>query len=126
MLSKCDLEPAFPGSVVASYRTAFANIFGVDAEKHDFLYVIGVNWGYIIEKDTGENTRLNGVVAAWKILEPMEVPALRDKHDKATADLKNGKKTLEMARPSRLPPQMKAILLPTTRTPITERISTLY
>ena len=84
----------FSGSVVASYRTAFANIFGVDAEKHDFLYVIGVNWGYIIEKDTGENTWLNGVVPAWKILELMEVPALRDKHDKATADLKKWQENL--------------------------------
>jgi hypothetical protein len=87
----------FSGSVVAAYRGPINAIFNVQAEERIFLYVIGVNWGHIIEKDTGENTWLNGVVPAWKILELLEVPALRDKHDKATADLKKWRENLKDA-----------------------------
>jgi hypothetical protein len=87
----------FSGSVVAAYRSPLNNIFNVKADENSFLYVIGVNWGYIVEKDTRENTWLNGVVPAWKILELMEVPALRDKHDKATDELKKWQDNLNDA-----------------------------
>lgn len=79
----------FSGSPVAAYRSNLTSIFHVSAEIREFLYVIGVNWGYILEKkDTRENTWLNGVVPAWKILELLEVPVLRDKQDKVTEELK--------------------------------------
>jgi hypothetical protein len=84
----------FSGSPVAAYRTPLNRIFNVPAEQHEFLWVIGVNWGHILEKDTGENTWLNGVIPAWKILELLEVPALRDNHDKATDDLKKWRDSL--------------------------------
>jgi hypothetical protein len=78
----------FSGSLVATYRTPMNSVFTVPAEQNTFLWILGVNWGYITEKGTGENTWLNGVIPAWKILELLEVPALRDKHDKSAADLK--------------------------------------
>jgi hypothetical protein len=78
----------FSGSPVAAYRTLLNRMFNVPAEQNEFLWVIGVNWGHILEKDTGENTWLNGVVPAWKIMELLEVPALRDKHDEAADALR--------------------------------------
>ena len=46
----------FSGSVVAAYRGPNNSIFNVPAEINTFLWVIGVNWGHILERDTGENT----------------------------------------------------------------------
>ena len=64
----------FSGSPVGVYRTPFTSI--TDVKKQSFFGVLGVNWGYILDED-GENTWLNGVVPAWKILEILETPALK-------------------------------------------------
>jgi len=68
----------FSGSAVAVYRTPATSL--VDVNPTDFWKLLGVNWGYIRDDD-GENTWLNGVVPAWKILEILEVPALKKQHE---------------------------------------------
>lgn len=78
----------FSGSPVAIYRSQMNNPWGVTGSEFNFWRLLGVNWGYIVEKGTHENTWLNGVLPAWKIFELLEVPALKDKHDQATAILK--------------------------------------
>jgi hypothetical protein len=70
----------FSGSPVSAYRTVFDNPFRVKAEEPTFWGLLGVNWGYVLDEE-GENTWLNGVVPAWKILELLEVPKLRRQHD---------------------------------------------
>jgi hypothetical protein len=79
----------FSGSPVAIYRNALTSPMipvGLDPSIPSFWwYLLGVNWGYINEKDTSENTWLNGVVPGWKILELLEEPALKDKHEAGTA-----------------------------------------
>lgn len=77
----------FSGSPVAVYR--FNESVPVDPKIHpgrtsqSWWRLLGVNWGYVNDPDTGENTWLNGVVPAWKILKLPEEPALRDKHDRS-------------------------------------------
>lgn len=67
----------FSGSPVAVYRTAATVLAHV--KHHDFWGILGVNWGYILDED-GENTWLNGVVPGSRILELLEVPALKNRH----------------------------------------------
>jgi hypothetical protein len=77
----------FSGSPVAVHRNALTSTFATKTDPGVppfWWYLLGVNWGYVNEKDTKENTWLNGVVPAWKILELLEEPALKDKHDEAT------------------------------------------
>jgi hypothetical protein len=50
----------FSGSPVFVYRTAATNPFEVKGASEKFWGLLGVNWGYILEKDTGENTWLWG------------------------------------------------------------------
>lgn len=70
----------FSGSPVAVYRT------GQPLSKvnyTDFWGLLGINWGHILDEN-GENTWLNGVVPAWKILELLETPELKKKHQDVT------------------------------------------
>jgi hypothetical protein len=68
----------FSGSAVAVYRTPATSL--VEVTTVDFWRLLGVNWGFIRDDD-GENTWLNGVVPAWKILEILELPALKKQHE---------------------------------------------
>jgi hypothetical protein len=79
----------FSGSPVSVCRVA--TVFGPDGRSMgvtNFFGVLGVNWGFILDEETGENTWLNGVVPAWKILSLLEAPALKQKHEKRAAELK--------------------------------------
>ena len=82
----------FSGSLVVAYRT-IATV--LDRVKTDhFSGILGVNWGYVLDEETGENTWLNGVVPAWKIMEVFEIPQLKEIHRQATeymlAEIKKG------------------------------------
>jgi hypothetical protein len=85
----------FSGSPVAIYRTESNNPFSAVLPEPRFWRLIGVNWGYILEEDTRENTWLNGVVPAWRILELLEVPTLRDKHDAMSENFRRWKHQLK-------------------------------
>ncbi len=74
----------FSGSPVAVYRQDHSPI--VVMKVMSFFGLLGVNWGHIIDPDTGENTWLNGVVPSWKILELLEVPALSNPHKEVERD----------------------------------------
>src|SRR5579864_717303 len=82
----------FSGSPVAVHRTD--QKIPVPSNEYrgfpieNWWWLLGINWGFINDKDTGENTWLNGVVSAWKILEVMEEPQLKDKHNSTTDMLK--------------------------------------
>ena len=67
----------FSGAPVAAYRTP-ATILSTDIASRYFFCLLGVNWGYVFDKETGENSWLNGIVPAWKIIETLEVPTLRE------------------------------------------------
>lgn len=67
----------FSGSAVAIYRTLATVI--TDVPHADFWGILGVNWGYILDED-GENTWLNGVVPAARVIELLEVPTLKNRH----------------------------------------------
>jgi hypothetical protein len=69
----------FSGSPVAVYRTVATTL--ADVKTKDFWGILGVNWGFILDDD-GENTWLNGVVPGWKILDLLEMPALKSQHEK--------------------------------------------
>jgi hypothetical protein len=87
----------FSGSPVAVYRERH-NVFNSAHNVAEmWWWLLGVNWGYINEKDTGENTWLNGVVPAWKIIEVLESPALKDKHDQVTEFFKKRRDTATIA-----------------------------
>jgi len=68
----------FSGAPVAAYRTP-ATILSTDIASRYFFCLLGVNWGYVFDKETGENSWFNGIVPAWKIIETLEVPTLREK-----------------------------------------------
>jgi hypothetical protein len=68
----------FSGSPVAVYRTVATSITNVKHEN--FWGILGVNWGYILD-ETGENTWLNGVVPAWKVIDLLEHTDLKKQHD---------------------------------------------
>jgi hypothetical protein len=79
----------FSGSPVGVYRmphTIMTNL--KPSTPKAFFQLLGVNWGYILDKDTGENSWLNGVVPAWKILETLETPTLRQKKRESIEDWK--------------------------------------
>jgi hypothetical protein len=63
----------FSGSPVTVYRTPATTLAPVPVP--DFYMLLGVNWGYIFDEE-GENSWLNGVVPAWKILETLWTPEL--------------------------------------------------
>ena len=65
------------GAPVVAYRTP-ATILSTDIASRCFFCLLGVNWGYVFDKETGENSWLNGIVPAWKIIETLEVPMLRE------------------------------------------------
>jgi hypothetical protein len=76
----------FSGAPVAVYRTRATVISrDIPPEKQEFWGLLGVNWGYILDED-GENTWLNGVVPAWKILETLGSPPLKDRQKKFEED----------------------------------------
>ena len=71
----------FSGSPVMVYRTPLSSI--EDGLKYvKFTGLLGVNWGYILDEETQENTWLNGVVPAWKILEMLDMPAVKGYQNK--------------------------------------------
>lgn len=72
----------FSGSPVSVYRAANSALTDVKVTRFDGL-VLGVNWGHILDEE-GENTWLNGVVPAWKILETLETAELKKAQQKAT------------------------------------------
>ena len=88
----------FSGSPVAVYRNAATNPFNVPGAAPTpllglpggFFRLLGVNWGYVFD-EKGENSYLDGVVPAWRILELLEVPALKKKHDEYTDWVKQDK-----------------------------------
>jgi hypothetical protein len=58
-----------------------------NTSDYSFIYLLGVNFGYIIDPDADageENTWLNGVVPAWKILELLNTPTLVEAHERRT------------------------------------------
>lgn len=68
----------FSGAAVAVYRTAATVLAQV---KHlDFWAILGVNWGYVLDEH-GENTWLNGVVPAWKVIDLLEKTDLKKQHE---------------------------------------------
>lgn len=76
----------FSGSPVAVYRTP-ATVLSPDIpeDRREFWGLLGINWGYILDED-GENTWLNGVVPAWKILEVFDVPKLKKRQQELVDD----------------------------------------
>lgn len=78
----------FSGSPVRVYRTMWSNLASIDHPQHGFDFMLGVNWGYILDEE-GENTFLNGVVPAWKISELLRTPALQKPFDDLSARLEN-------------------------------------
>jgi hypothetical protein len=79
----------FSGAPVAAYRTP-ATILSTDIASRYFFCLLGVNWGYVFDKETGENSWLNGIVPAWKIIETLEVPTLREKQHAGTEEWMQG------------------------------------
>ncbi|PJI55722.1 hypothetical protein CTI14_02415 [Methylobacterium radiotolerans] len=76
----------FSGSPVMMYRTDATSISTF--HPTNFIYgLLGINWGYIYNEDK-ENSFMNGVVPAWKILELLEHPTLLKKHAEAEARIK--------------------------------------
>lgn len=74
----------FSGSPVAVYRTQATTELVSKMTKtppalETFWGLLGINWGYILDED-GENTWLNGVVPAWKILDVLETPEMKKRH----------------------------------------------
>jgi hypothetical protein len=84
----------FSGSPVAVYRSDQKVPIAPDERRgsptENWWWLLGVNWGFINDKETGENTWLNGVVPAWKSFEALEEPQLKDKH-KAAIDYFKGR-----------------------------------
>lgn len=76
----------FSGSPVAVYRTP-TSVLTPDIPENlsSFWGLLGINWGYILDED-GENTWLNGVVPAWKILEVLDVPKLKKRQEEVVAE----------------------------------------
>lgn len=68
----------FSGAPVAVYRTAATTL--ADTKHNDFWGILGVNWGYILDEQ-GENTWLNGVVPAWKVIDLLEYTNLKKQHE---------------------------------------------
>jgi hypothetical protein len=73
----------FSGSMVVAYRTP-ATVLEERLKTKPFVRIIGVNWGHIVDEDTGENTWLNGVVPAWKILDIFGTERVHKIHEDAT------------------------------------------
>jgi len=63
----------FSGSPVLIYRIPSTTL--IDVQTKLFVGLLGVNWGYILD-ESEENTWINGVVPAWKIIETLETPEL--------------------------------------------------
>jgi hypothetical protein len=66
----------FSGSPVCFYRSPGTSLKELRPEQHSAWGFLGVNWGYILDEG-GENTWLNGVVPAWKLLELFETDPLK-------------------------------------------------
>jgi hypothetical protein len=75
----------FSGSPVTVYRTPPGNPFRYKAQRQTFWGLLGINWGYVLDEN-GDNTWLNGVVPAWKILDVLNMPVLKTKHEANLAD----------------------------------------
>lgn len=69
----------FSGSPVLVYRTLASSLMDHAEHATDFWGLLGVNFGYVKDEE-GENTWLNGVVPAWKIMEVLATPQLREIH----------------------------------------------
>lgn len=80
----------FSGSPVAMYRTPATTLVMLPEEIQYVHGILGVSWGHILDED-GENTWLNGVIPAWKILELLEAPDLKAKFDESEAAILKSK-----------------------------------
>ena len=65
----------FSGSPVITYRQQGMSLVELPDEYATGWAVLGINWGHIFDEE-GENTWLNGVVPAWKIMETLETPKM--------------------------------------------------
>lgn len=65
----------FSGSPVIVYRQEGRSLKELPEEHETGWGILGINWGHIIDENQ-ENTWLNGVVPAWKIVEVLETPEL--------------------------------------------------
>ena len=72
----------FSGSPVMTYRTIATNLARTKTDVENFHALLGINWGFVYD-EKGENTWLNGVIPAWKILETLDTPELQKKYDEA-------------------------------------------
>jgi len=72
----------FSGAPVMVYRVRGHSLAEVPNGSEDCWGILGVNWGHILDEN-GENTWLNGVVPAWKVIELLEVPSLREAFERA-------------------------------------------
>ncbi len=75
----------FSGAPVSVYRTP-ATILS-ERTVETFWGVLGVCWGYIVDPEDGENSWLNGVIPAWKVLELLETQAMTKRHDEIDKNL---------------------------------------
>lgn len=78
----------FSGSPVTFYRTPSTVILKKVEPDNKVWGLLGVNYGYILDRTDGEieNTWLNGVIPAWKIMELLDVPALQQPWKNAVID----------------------------------------
>ena len=114
MLSK----PGYSGSPVFVYEDSWnseTGIYSINSGNDHVVRLLGLNWGYITDdaevkekavvaalsscgpsvKYVPQNTGMNGVVPAWKIVDLLEVPAVKDrvsKADKAETERKRHKR----------------------------------
>jgi hypothetical protein len=87
----------FSGSMVIAYRT-LATVLD-EVKVPNFVGILGVNWGYILDEDK-ENTWLNGVVPAWKIMDVFKTKQIQEFHAMATEALLRGIDSQDEAMPA--------------------------
>lgn len=100
----------FSGSPVVVYRQEGTSLKELP-EGHDTGWgILGINWGYILDED-GENTWLNGVVPAWKIVEVLKTPEMEESFnaaDEAAAGISKGDAVEPSVAVEDAPPPTKA------------------
>ena len=68
----------FSGSPVAMYRIPGTALMELPTEIQSVHGLLGVCWGHILDDEDGENTYLNGVIPAWRLLDLFEEPKLKE------------------------------------------------
>lgn len=77
----------FSGAPVSVYRTVATVLADIPEDKQSYYGLLGVNWGHVIDEVTGENTWLNGVIPAWKIMDLLDTSQLLERQVWATETL---------------------------------------